>query len=449
MAEFVNVLGRPMLTFTTIVLLSGFAIGLAFGVVGLLSGFCLTSGLRNWTTRGDGVLVRTFALAAGAAVIGAQLLAASGLVDLGKSIYLQPSFSAPLILFGGLIFGYGMVLANACASRALVLLGRGNLRSLVVVVIIGIVTEMTLRGLIAPARLAFLNWTAIAPKAISLPALLTGFGGAGAHIVAGLLFGGALITFALAHAPFRRERWQVAAGVAIGLLIPAAWFATGFLGNDDFNPVPVTSLTFISPIADGVQYIMLSTGSTLNFGIVVVAGVLVGSFATAITSGRFELEGYNSPRHMLRSMSGAALMGAGGAMAYGCSIGQGLTGLSTLGLPSMIGVAGILLGATAALRGPIRVPARAAAAVDEVRMIAHARQRADMGAGSMPHAESRPGADSHRQPAPTAHSPGVAQEANRQCSPEESNSKPPAWAASPSLLAILGLRRARHAARRL
>ena len=79
--------------------------------------------------------------------------------------------------------------------------------------------------------------------------------------------------------------------------------------------------------------------------------MLVGSFATAIASGRFELEGYNSPRHMLRSMSGAALMGAGGAMAYGCSIGQGLTGLSTLGLPSMIGVAGILLGATAALRG--------------------------------------------------------------------------------------------------
>ncbi len=350
-----------MLDFTAIVLLSAFAIGLAFGAVGLLSGFCLTSGLHNLTTRGDGVLIRTFALAAGVAVIGAQLLAACGLADLGKSIYLQPSFSAPLILFGGLIFGYGMVLANACASRALVLLGRGNLRSLVVVVIIAIVAEMTLRGLIAPARLAFLNWTAIAPKAISLPALLSGFGGAAAHIVAGLLFGGAFVGFALAHLPFRRERWQVAAGATIGLLIPAAWFVTGYLGNDDFNPVQITSLTFINPIADSVQYVMLSTGSTLNFGIVVVVGVLAGSFATAIATGRFELEGYSSPRHMLRSMSGAALMGAGGAMAYGCSIGQGLTGLSTLGLPSMISVAGILLGATSALRGPIRLPALAAA----------------------------------------------------------------------------------------
>jgi uncharacterized protein len=355
--KFVNVLGRPMLDFTTVVLLSGFAIGIAFGIVGLLSGFCLTSGMRNWITKGDGVLLRTFALAAGTAVIGSQLLAASGLVDLSKSIYLQPSFSAPLILFGGLIFGYGMVLANACASRALVLLGRGNLRSLVVIVIIAIVAEMTLRGLIAPGRLAFLSWTTIAPKAISLPALLSGFSSAAAHIVAGLVFGSALVAFALTYAPFRRQIWQVAAGIFIGLLIPAAWFATGYLGADDFNPMPITSLTFINPIADSVQYIMLSTGSTLNFGIVVVPGVLLGSLLTAIASGRFELEGYNSPRHMLRSISGAALMGTGGAMAYGCSIGQGLTGLSTLGLPSMIGVAGILLGAAAALRGPIRVPA--------------------------------------------------------------------------------------------
>jgi uncharacterized protein len=93
----------------------------------------------------------------------------------------------------------------------------------------------------------------------------------------------------------------------------------------------------------------------------VVAGVLAGSFGTAILTGRFQLEGFNSPRHMLRSLSGAALMGTGGVMAYGCSIGQGLTGLSTLGLPSMIGVAGILLGAAAALRGPIRVAALATA----------------------------------------------------------------------------------------
>lgn len=350
-----------MFDFTVAVLLCAFAIGLVFGIVGLLSGFCLTSGLRNQMLRGDGILLRSFALAAGVAVIGSQGLAASGIVDLSQSIYLQPSFSAPLILFGGLIFGYGMVLANACASRALILLGRGNLRSLVVVVTIAIVAEMTLRGLIAPARLAVLKGSAITPQINSLPGLLGGFGGTASHLVAGLFFGGMLVVFALGHAPFRRAYSQVAASLTIGLLIPASWFVTGVLGHDDFNPMQLTSLTFVNPVADSVQYVMLSTGSTLNFGIAVVAGVVVGSFSTAVVTGRFSLEGYASPQHMLRSLSGAALMGAGGAMAYGCTVGQGLTGVSTLAIPSLIGAGGILLGAAAALRGPIRVPALAAA----------------------------------------------------------------------------------------
>jgi hypothetical protein len=350
-----------MLEFTTVVLLCAFAIGLIFGITGLLSGFCLTSGLRNQILRGDGILLRSFALAAGIAVLGVQGLAASGFIELGQSIYLQPSFSAPLILFGGIVFGYGMVMANACASRALVLLGRGNLRSLVVVVTIAIIAEMTLRGLIAPARLAVLKWSAITPAMNSLPMLLGSMGAMTSHLAAGLLFGGALIIFALGHAPFRRAHGQVAAGLVIGLLIPASWFVTGFLGHDDFSPVQVTSLTFINPIADSAQYVMLSTGSTLNFGIAVVGGVLFGSFVTAIMTGRFLLEGYTSPQHMVRSLAGAALMGAGGAMAYGCSIGQGLAGVSTLAIPSLIGASGILLGASAALRGPIRVSVLAAA----------------------------------------------------------------------------------------
>jgi hypothetical protein len=139
------------------------------------------------------------------------------------------------------------------------------------------------------------------------------------------------------------------------LLVAAGWFATGYLGADDFNPVMVTSLTFIAPIADALQYAMLSTGLTLNFGITMVAGVFAGSLVTALVTRRFHWEGYTSPRHMLRSIGGAALMGAGGAMAYGCSVGQGLTGLSTLALASFVAVAGILLGSAAGLRGVLRV----------------------------------------------------------------------------------------------
>jgi len=164
-----------------------------------------------------------------------------------------------------------------------------------------------------------------------------------------------LIVFAFAHPPFRRAGGQIAAGIAVGLLVTAGWFATGYLGADEFNPAAVTSLTFIAPVVDTVQYAMLSTGLTLNFGIAIVAGVFAGSCLTALATRRFHLEGYSSPRHMLRSITGAALMGSGGAMALGCSIGQGLTGLSTLALSSFVAVVGILTGTAAGLRGTFRV----------------------------------------------------------------------------------------------
>jgi uncharacterized membrane protein YedE/YeeE len=341
----------------SIVVLAGLVIGLVYGAVGLLSGFCMMSSLRGWWGEGDGRLVRTYALAMGMAIASSQLLAARGFVDLGKSIYLQPTFSAPLMFLGGLLFGYGMVLSNGCGSRALVLLGRGNLRSFVVVIVLGIVAQMTLKGLIAPARIAMVQVSQATAATNSLPALLSSLGLSeiSARMSAASVTSAALIIFAFAHMPFRRSPGQIAAGLVVGALIAAGWCATGYLGADDFNPTPVTSLTFIAPIADALQYAMLSTGLTLNFGIATVGGVFAGSLVTALVTKRFHLEGFQSPRHMLRSAFGAALMGTGGVMAFGCSIGQGLTGLSTLALASFVAVAGILLGTAAGLRGALRV----------------------------------------------------------------------------------------------
>ena len=340
---------------------AGFAIGLAFGVVGLLSGFCLLSSLRDWWTAGDGRKVRSYAIALAVAIIGVQVLAGAGLIDTGKSLYLQPSFSAPLLFAGGLLFGLGMVLSNGCASRALVLLGKGNLRSLVVLIVIAVAAQMALKGLIAPARIAILQWTQTTPAAVSAPAMLSalGFDGTLARIAATLIASGALIIFAFSDRNFRRSYGHVAAGIAVGTLVTAGWFATGWLAADDFNPVPLTSLTFIAPVADTLQYAMLSTGLTANFGIALVSGVITGSLLTSLLTGRFSLEGYSSANHMVRSISGAALMGVGGAMAYGCSIGQGLTGLSTLGMPSLIAAAGIVAGAALGLRRIVAIPALA------------------------------------------------------------------------------------------
>ncbi len=337
--------------------IAGLVIGLVYGAVGLLSGFCMMSSLRGWWAGGDSRLVRTYALAMGVAILATQMLAIEGFVDLGKSIYLQPTFSVPVMFAGGLLFGYGMVLANGCGSRALVLLGRGNLRSFVVVVVLGIVAEMTLKGLIAPVRIALVQASQATTTATSLPALLSsgGLHGASARLLPALVLSGALLSFAFAHRPFRHAPGQIAAGLLVGLLVAAGWFATGYLGADDFNPVPVASLTFVAPIADSLQYVMLSTGLTVNFGVATVGGVLAGSFGTALLTRRFKLEGFHSPRHMLRSAGGAALMGVGGVMALGCSVGQGLTGLSTLALASFVAVAGIFAGTALGLRGALRV----------------------------------------------------------------------------------------------
>ena len=340
-----------------IAVLSGLVIGLLYGSIGLLSGFCMMSSLRGLWAKGDGRLARTFALAMGVGIAASQLLAARGSIDLGKSIYLQPTFSAPLMFVGGVLFGYGMVLSNGCGSRALVLLGRGNLRSLIVVIVLGIAAEVTLKGLIAPGRIVLLQWTQVTTSITSLPLLIAKLGVSEtfARTLVASIISAALIIFAFSHAPFQRSWGQIAAGLIVGLLIAAGWYATGFLGADDFNPTPVTSLTFVAPIADTLQYLMLSTGLTLNFGIVTVAGVFVGSLVTALATQRFHWEGYSSPQHMLRSVSGAVLMGIGGACALGCSVGQGLTGLSTLALPSFVAVAGIFAGTGIGLRGALRV----------------------------------------------------------------------------------------------
>src|SRR5205809_5398037 len=195
----------------SIVILSGLVIGLVYGSVGLLSGFCLMSGMRGWLAEGDGRLVRSYALAIGVAVAATQLLAAAGLADIGKSIYLQPSFSAPVMFFGGLLFGYGMVLSNGCGSRALVLLGRGNLRSFVVVVVLAIFAQMTLKGLIAPSRIVLLQASQVMPSVTSVPALLSSFGLSEtiSRMLAAAAISGALIIFAFAHAPFQRAWGQI------------------------------------------------------------------------------------------------------------------------------------------------------------------------------------------------------------------------------------------------
>lgn len=343
-----------------IVLWAGLAIGLAFGICGQITGFCLMRGLTGWWVEGDGRKIRAFALALTVAVLGAQALDAAGLVALRGSLYMQPSLPVPVLIAGGVLFGYGMVMANGCGARSLVLLGSGNLRSALVLLCLGIAAAATLTGLLAPWRTIAQGATSVtvplSPPTLPRWVASIGLNEAVARWLVVAALSGGLAAFAFLHAPFRGDWRAVSSGFVIGLLVVAGWYATGVLGADDFDPATLESLTFIAPVANTINFVMLATGLRPSFGVAVVAGVFFGALAAALVTRTARLEGFTRPRSMLRYMGGGALMGMGGALALGCSIGQGLTGLSTLALGSFLAAGGILAGAFLALRGPLRLP---------------------------------------------------------------------------------------------
>ena len=327
-----------------LVLWAGVAIGLIFGAFGQWSGFCLQRGLTEYWSGDHGYKLHAFALALAVALAGTDILAATGTVDLSQSLYLMPTYSWLLLPLGGLMFGYGMSLANGCGARALVLLGQGNLRSLVVLLCLGIAAYMTLTGIVAPLRLWLAPSTAITPDAVAVSG---GWSRSAVAWVASI----ALALFALGARASGRRATDLISGAVVGLLIVAGWLATGWLGADDFDPAPVTSLTFIAPIGDTIQYAMIATGMSLRFGITVVIGVIAGSLVMSLLRKQCCLEGFDSVRGMPRYIVGGLLMGSGGALAFGCSIGQGLTGLSTLSYSSMIASLAIVVGARLNFQG--------------------------------------------------------------------------------------------------
>ncbi len=325
------------LTPAELVLWGGFAIGLVFGVSGQITGFCLARGLRGHWRDGDDTALRGFAVALAIALAGTQWLGYAGIVTLSKSMYLANPFSWLLLPVGAFVFGCGMVLANGCGARALVLLGQGNLRSFVVLICLGIAAYMTLTGIVAPLRTALQQVSSVQIEGGS-------FGTPGLRLATACVAGVALLAWALRARGTRAAPRDLAGGVVAGLLVVAGWLLTGRLGQDEFDPIAPASLSFVAPVGESIQYLMIATGVKPGFGVMIVAGVLAGAGASALLRRRFRLEGFSAPQEMLRYMAGGALMGVGGTLAMGCSIGQGLTGLSTLSVSSIVAAAGILAG---------------------------------------------------------------------------------------------------------
>ncbi|MCC6776523.1 MAG: YeeE/YedE family protein [Hyphomicrobiales bacterium] len=337
---------------TTIVGIGGFAVGLAFGATVQRTNFCTMGAISDLVLMGDGRRFRAWVLAMAVAIIGSQALHFAGLIDLDKSIYLTANLGWLGAIIGGVMFGFGMTLAGGCGSKTMARLGAGNLKSLVVALVLGMVAYMTLRGLLALARVQLEAASNVDLKARGLDnqnigemaGALLGWPGSTIRLIAAVALAAAFLVFCFKDADFRRSATNVAAGLIIGLIPVAGWAVTGILGADDFNPTPLTSVTFVAPVGESLQYLMTFTGSTINFGIAVIGGVVVGSFLMAVATGTFQIEGFTHRDDLVRHIVGGALMGAGGVLALGCTIGQGITGMSTLALGSLLAWLSIIAG---------------------------------------------------------------------------------------------------------
>jgi uncharacterized membrane protein YedE/YeeE len=305
---------------------------------------------------GDKNRFRAWLLAIGVAIVATQVMRSLGIVDLGEAIYLTPNFGWLGYLLGGFLFGIGMTLASGCGQRTLVRVGGGNLKSLVVMVFLGLTAYMTMRGILALIRVNVIDLANVRLQAGTqgIDGLLAAAAGReNASIISWAVtavLGGGLIVYALSARSFRRSFDNLLAGIVIGLIIPAGWYVTAVVGFDDFEPVRIESYTFVAPTAESVQYLMTFTGSTISFGVAAVFGVILGSFLYAVPARRFRVEYFAGKSDMISHIVGGILMGFGGVLALGCTIGQGVTGMSTLALGSLMALVSIVFGSALTMK---------------------------------------------------------------------------------------------------
>ena len=349
------------------VLWAAFFVAFTFGALVQRTGFCTMGAVSDVVTMGDWSRLRQWALAAGVAMIGFAVLAWVGFIAPDKTLYASSRWIWLSALTGGAIFGFGMVLSSGCASKALVRVGGGSLKAVVVVLVVGIAAFATLKGITGVWRTQSVDRVALEfTTTASLPAWAAQAFSAsvrGAGLALGLLIGGALLAWALSSRDFRSGN-NLLGGAGVGAAVIAMWWVTGHLGfvaehpetlQEAFlatNSTRAEALSFVAPIAYTLDWLMFFSDSNklLTVGIVSVVGVVTGSAAMALAQRSFHWEGFGGTADLGHHLVGATLMGVGGVTAMGCSIGQGVSGVSTLSATSFVAVFAMIGGAVAALK---------------------------------------------------------------------------------------------------
>jgi uncharacterized membrane protein YedE/YeeE len=368
---------------------SVFGIALVLGVVVNKTNFCTMGAVSDWINIGDTGRFRAWLLAIAVAVLGVSFLEPAGLVDAGAAF--PPYRSGQLIwaenLVGGLLFGIGMTLASGCGNKCLVRIGGGNLKSALVFLVIAVIAYYMINPFPGSDQtlftVLFYDW--IRPLAVDLEAgqdlgtLVAGSENAmQARMVIGGILGVVLLVIVFSSRDLRGSFDNILGGLVVGLAVLAAWYVTSnaiididgeqyglqayaqqwdFLAESDAGkpadtrPLAAQSFTFINPMGQMAGYTAAGFQQAyLTFGVMAVLGVVLGSLLWSVVSRSFRIEWFASLRDLFNHLLGATLMGFGGVLALGCTIGQGITGISTLALGSFIAFGGIVLGSALTMK---------------------------------------------------------------------------------------------------
>ncbi len=320
--------------------LAGLALGTAFGIVLERSEFCTRSAVLE-AVSGNGLkFLPMWMLAFATAMIGVQLLLLTGQIDVSETRFFSTPQSLSGAAVGGGLFGIGMILARGCASRLIVLGASGNLRAIFTVAILAGTSWATYQGPLVPLRNYLAGLWSTGTLGTNDLANLTGFDHTGLAI--------GLITLSIAIIVSLTKRvaiWHYLAGALVGALIVAGWAISYALSTQVFDPIQAESLSYMRPLANSVNYAANGAAeSYLSMDVGIISGTILGAFAASVVFRGFKLKGFSEPGtpHVLRYVCGGILMGFGGILAVGCTIGAGLTGTSVLAVNSLVALTAIL-----------------------------------------------------------------------------------------------------------
>lgn len=333
----------------TLVACIGLFGGVLLGLAARLGRFCTLGAIEDALYGNSDTRLRMWGVAIGTAIIGSFALMGLGYLDASSTIYLGLVWSPLASILGGLLFGYGMALSGNCGFGALARLGGGDMRSFVIVLVMGLAAYVTISGPLAYIRV----WAfPVDPNPEHIPGIAhaleraTGI----SSVAIGLLIGAAILGLSFYRGALLTHRKSLFWAAMVGIAIISGWAGTHWVASNSFEPVRVVSHTFSAPIGETMLYAMTASGNSLSFGVGSVVGVLVGAFIGSLIKGHFRWEACEDPRELQRQIGGACLMGVGAVLAIGCSIGQGLSAFSLLAFSAPVTFAAIFAGAAFGLR---------------------------------------------------------------------------------------------------